>query len=128
MEQLKNFWELISSFGDITELTERRKRQLKKEAYVDKTLVKCRHHCPDMVNEYLMKSRELNRKLSSDLYNASMVEYADKSTEYLDTVSKTHENINDDYTCYKICSMHLPQAIKLMEDRLNRDSTDESHH
>jgi hypothetical protein len=104
----------IKKLFNIQELGERRLEQLEKEQNLDKNLLTAYQHCPNLVFNYLMKTRELNRKFSREIYNSSIFEYSDKLSKNLDIIDSayTKYRIGHYTNCPdKICQQ-LPELIK----------------
>lgn len=111
MNEIKKFWNAMSEYSS---LVERRREYLQKEKELDTRLSACQK-CPFMISEYLLKSRQLNRKLSENLYSKSCYEFPVIYMEQMDTLKAIQLDIkdkNDNEICYYI----LPDMNKKLDE------------
>lgn len=72
------------------ELCKRRASQLQLEEIMDLHLRVNYVKCPKLIFEFIMAMKKTNRKYSSEIYNASILEYAEKVEKSLDIVDKLY--------------------------------------
>lgn len=76
--------DFLKKLFNFQSLTEQRISQLKKEEKLDVVIEKSKTTCPDLTFQFLLKNRELNRKLSLDMYNTKLADYPTKVKTNLD--------------------------------------------
>ena len=106
-----DYFEKVRKLLKIQDLSKRRIEQLEKERIFDEYLNESYKKCPSLVFQYLMKSRELNRKYSRETYIVSVFDYPEKVEKNLDIVDKTYQKYFNDCPV-KICE----QLPNLLED------------
>jgi len=107
----------MSWFFDFTKLlqcTTIRHEQLRKEKMIDEILRKC--ECKDIVQEYLFSYRDMNRRMSDELYNNdtlfdTIINRPYLINEQLDIIGKHILKIE---TMTDVCN-ELPEIIKDMK-------------
>ena len=105
-----NYFDKIRKLLNVQELGKRRLEQMEKEKKLDSYLQEANNECPDLVFQYLMKTREINRKYAKETYSATVFEYPDKAIQNLDMVDKMYSKYSIDCP-RKICSQ-LPELLK----------------
>lgn len=107
----------IKRIFNIQELGRRRLEQLDKEQNLDSCLKVAYKECPALVFQYVLKTRELNRKYSREIYSSTIFEYSDKAEKNLDIIDGMYAKYSIDCP-RKICKQ-LPELLKELEE-LNR--------
>lgn len=79
---------------DYLNITTKRLKQLENEKNLDYLLLYSYQHCPTTVFQYFIKSRELNRKCSIDIYTSSLFRYPDKIKNNLEIVDRLYQKYN----------------------------------
>jgi hypothetical protein len=82
-------------------LKERRLTQLEKESLIDSKLIEYYPECPNLVFEYLIKFREINRSHAKNLYNSSIFNSLDKYKIGMDVIDDI-QTIDLDNVCTKL--------------------------
>lgn len=106
----------IKKLLNVQELGKRRLEQLEKERNLDNCLTEAYRQCPSLVFQYLMKTRDVNRKYAKETYSATVFEYPDKAIQNLDMVDKMYAKYSIDCP-RKICSQ-LPELLKDLDELL----------
>lgn len=103
----------MSYFLKLTDLKQRRLSQLQKEEKIDECLLQSYYNCPGLMFEYLLKSREINRKYAKDLYSSSFFSYPEKIDKNLSIIDNLHSKY--EINQWTICS-RIPELLKELED------------
>jgi len=117
MEYFRN----LSQSFQIQSFSERRLRQLEKEKELDYTLLLAYRHCPVTVLQYFLKSRELNRRYSEDLYGSSLFSYPEKVGRMLDTSDLLYKTYYT--TCPRQICVNLERLVEDINTRLEKSNT-----
>ena len=78
---------------NIFSLVKIRRTQLEDEEKIDKMITNIKNTCPDLVIEYLLKYRELNRVLSDKLYHSDFYAYPDIFTSGVNIVNEEYSKV-----------------------------------
>ena len=101
---------------NVQELGQRRLEQMEREKDLDGCLQEAYGKCPGLVFQYLMKTRELNRKYAKETYSSTVFEYPEKTEKNLDIIDKMYAKYSVDCP-RKICNQ-LPEILEEL-DKLN---------
>ena len=99
----------MSYFKD---LLSRRVTQLEKEEAIDACLKANFSRCPQPIFEYVMKTRELSRKYSKDMYTSSIFDYLEKAKINMNLVDTMYSRYSN---CEKNMCEQLPTILKELE-------------
>lgn len=102
--------------NNLKNMCNRRIIQLENEKKLDYSLLNSYKHCPVTVFTYLLKSRELNRKYSYDMYSSSIFKYIEKAQKNIDIVDKLYQQYYTECP-YKLCE-NLSSIIIELETQL----------
>lgn len=95
-----DYFEKIKKLFQVQELSEKRISQLEKEEKIDLQLKNNFKDCPDIVFEYLLALRKLNRKHAIDMYQSHILDYPKKAEDNLNNIN-IYFSYNHD-TCYNL--------------------------
>jgi len=109
-----SYFEKIRKLLNIQDLTTRRLEQLEKEQKFDRCLESAHKDCPVLIAQYLLKTREINRKYAKETYTTSVLEYPEKAAQNLDVIDKMYEKYTPECPL-KICQQ-LPELLRDMEN------------
>jgi len=88
MDSIKDFF---NSVMDYTHLSDRRNQQLVEEKKLDEKLYRCYEECPHDVFSYVMKTRDLNRTMSTRIYEGAVHQSPVRYKEYMDAVDDAQD-------------------------------------
>lgn len=91
-----DYFEKFKNIVKIRQLSDKRINQIHKESEIDESLKKCFHKYPELIFSYLMDIRNLNRQLSLETYNSSLINYAEKVENNINTFNDIYASFMTD--------------------------------
>lgn len=108
-----DYFEKVKKLLSVQELSQRRLKQIEKEQKFDLCLKDSYMQCPTLVFQYLLKTRELNRKYAQETYSATVLEYPEKAEKNLSIIDKMYQKYSTE--CPKKICQQLPELLKELE-------------
>lgn len=113
MNDIKSFFNTVCSFNT---LSDRRNKQLEAEKDLDKKLLETYKKCPCDTFNYVLKTRELNRVMSTRIYTSSFHQTPKLYSEHMDAIDCIQTITGTEST--ELCQ-ELRRKTKIIDGILN---------